>query len=123
MILRISVLSNILIHLFLLPPSVTADTAQLNALIAKIENDTIEFARKVEELYKHRCTSALINCSRNNYDGCVAQFPNPTCYKSDQLSTSNCSAAFFDFTVSSVFLPTSDAYGLESNPTDPSVSQ
>ena len=67
-----SVLSTILL-LYLLPPVVTADKTQLNALIAKIENDTIEFARKVEELYQYRCTTALLNCSRNNYDSCVSQ--------------------------------------------------
>jgi hypothetical protein len=124
-----SVLSTILL-LYLLPPVVTADKTQLNALIAKIENDTIEFARKVEELYQYRCTTALLNCSRNNYDGCVAKFPDATCYKSDQLFVSACSAsrsdtcaALFDFKVSAVRLPSAIAVGNDYNPTDPQVSQ
>ncbi len=127
MILIFKVLSKILV-LHLLSRPITANNEQLNALIARMENDTSDFARQVEELYKDRCTTALRNCSRNNYDACVARFPSAICYKSDQhlskcsTSLNDTCAASFDFTVSSVSLPASTADGVDGNPTKPNVS-
>ncbi len=118
-----------LLLLLLLPFPAKADTVKLNVLKAKMESDSIEFARKVEALNQDRGTFALLNCSRNNYDDCVAQFPSPTCYKSDELFISKCStslndtcAALYNFTVASVRLPSAIADGPDGNPTDPQVS-
>jgi hypothetical protein len=101
----------------------------LDQLISKMESDVVEFARQVEAAYEDRCTTALSDCALKNYDGCVSDFPNPTCHKSAELAVGACSAsasdncaALFDFTTSNIRLPTDTANGKDGNPTNPQVS-
>lgn len=103
--------------------AVTAEQErQLDELMAKMEGDVIELVRRVEAAYYDRCTTALSNCANNNYDGCVSEFPNPTCHRSKELAIDACSgasdncAALFDFTTSNIRLPDSV------NARDPQVS-
>jgi len=113
--------------ILLLPNFTEAGTADLELLIDKMENDVLELAEQVEEAFQDRCTTALNDCSYNNYDSCVSQFLSPTCYKSDELVTtcssgpSDSCAALFDFNSSNVILPSEIADGKDGNPTNPQV--
>jgi len=113
--------------ILLLPNFTGAGTADLELLIDKMENDVLELAEQVEEAFQDRCTTALNDCSYNNYDSCVSQFLSPTCYKSDELVTtcssgpSDSCAALFDFNSSNVVLPLEIANGFDGNPTNPQV--
>jgi len=113
--------------ILLLPNFTGAGTADLELLIDKMENDVLELAEQVEEAFQDRCTTALNDCSYNNYDSCVSQFLSPTCYKSDELVTtcssgpSDSCAALFDFNSSNVVLPLEIANGIDGNPTNPQV--
>ena len=114
--------------ILLLPNFTEAGTADLELLIDKMENDVLELAEQVEEAFQDRCTTALNDCSYNNYDSCVSQFLSPTCYKSDELVTtcssgpSDSCAALFDFNSSNVILPSEIADGKDGNPTNPQVN-
>ena len=108
----------------LLPTFIMAGTNDIVIIIAKLESDVVELARTVEGLYANRCTTALNDCSQNNYDVCTSEFPNPSCPRNDELIIDVCDsscAALFDFTTSSVDLPHDVANGDNGNPTDPQV--
>ena len=114
--------------LVFLSASTMAGTVELDRLMDKMEMDVLELAKAVEAAFQDRCTTALIDCGRNNFDSCVSQFPSPTCYKSDEFAT-NCStgnsdtcAALFDFNSSNVVLPSKIANGNHGNPTNPQVN-
>ena len=114
--------------LVFLPASTMAGTVELERLIDKMEMDVLELAEAVEAAFQDRCTTALNDCSYNNYDSCVSQFLSPTCYKSDELVTtcssgpSDSCAALFDFNSSNVILPSEIADGKDGNPTNPQVN-
>jgi hypothetical protein len=100
-----------------------AGEAELEKLIAKMEQDVVELARKVEDLYSSRCTLALEYCERNNYEYCLSTLPNPTCRSTEEFSIEECNGcgALFDYTVSTVRLPKGVADGQNGNPTDVQV--
>ena len=118
-----------LLLLLLVPLRTFAGDIELNALLAKMENDVIELIMNVETVYETRCSSALEGCSESNYDSCVSQFSNPICNKSDEFINPVCStnaddkcASLLSYTESTVVLPLELANGKNGNPTDPQVS-
>ena len=86
---------------------------------------SVQLARQVETLYESRCTTALDGCYRNNYEHCLSKLPSPTCPASEQFVIEACSGdgcgALFDYTVSTVMLPSEVADGQDGNPTDVQV--
>jgi hypothetical protein len=104
-------------------PAAMAGTAELEQLITKMEHDVVELAREVEDLYTSRCTIALENCDRSNYEHCLSSLPNPTCPASKEFVIEACNGcgALFDYTVSTVHLPKELADGQNGNPTDVQV--
>ncbi len=109
-------------------------TQNFSQLIAKVKKDVLDFASEVEMAYNRSChssiTDVVANCTRNNYDSCVSEFPSPRCYKSVQYFNVNCSnsindttcGALIDENVSNVILPFRVANGPNGNPTDTLVS-
>lgn len=103
------------------------DEAKFNVLVAKIEDDAKELARKVEEVYSKRCdVSHLSNCVDSNYDHCLSRFPAVTCPADAAFRTPNCGdhescSALYSYQVSSVALPAEEIKTLDGNPTDVQV--
>jgi hypothetical protein len=102
-----------------------AGTAELEQVIEKMGQDVVELARQVEVLYSSRCTIALENCYRNNYEHCFSTLPNATCPASDEFIIEACKGcgALFDYTVSTVRLPKEVANGENGNPMDVQARQ
>jgi hypothetical protein len=71
--------------LFVLVAGALAGNAELDQIITKMEHDVVELARRVEDLYSSRCTTALENCDRNNYEHCLSTLPNATCFASEEF--------------------------------------
>ena len=118
------------IPLLLLPASsicVNAGEEAFLELVEKVEADVLELAAEVTDLYKDRCTTALEDCSRNNFHECVSSFPDQTCPGGEQLGDKKCGdgvtcSRLWDYSISRVSLPDKVADGLHENPTDPEVS-
>jgi hypothetical protein len=80
-------------------------TEELEQLIAKMEQDVVEFAREVEDLYSTRCSYPLEYCKRNNYEHCLRTLPNPSCRGVEEFTIDECNGcggALFDYTASTV---------------------
>eukprot|EP00521_Asterionellopsis_glacialis_P006386 CAMPEP_0195285320 /NCGR_PEP_ID=MMETSP0707-20130614/3194_1 /TAXON_ID=33640 /ORGANISM="Asterionellopsis glacialis, Strain CCMP134" /LENGTH=649 /DNA_ID=CAMNT_0040344793 /DNA_START=91 /DNA_END=2040 /DNA_ORIENTATION=+ len=95
-------------------------------LVEKVENDVLELAAMVTDLYKDRCTTALNDCSKNNFHECVSSFPDQTCPGGEQLGDKKCGddvtcSRLWDYSISRVSLPEKVADGQHENPTDPEV--
>ena len=94
-------------------------------VIDKMEADTLELARKVEELYSNRCDAKhLSECAFANYDHCLSRYPSETCPGGDDLNVPACGdgvtcSALYSYAVSAVTLPLVVADGENKNPTDP----
>jgi Mg-chelatase subunit ChlD len=103
------------------------DEAKFTSLVQKVEGDALELARKVEELYKNRCSLALLaDCSMGNYDHCISSYPDESCPGGDVYNTPQCGdgiscSALYSFSITNVVLPQSVANGEGGNPTDPQV--
>jgi hypothetical protein len=98
-----------------------AGTKEMEQLIVKMEQDVVEFAREVEDLYATRCTYPLEYCKRNNFEHCLSTLPNPSCRGMEEFTIDECNGcggALFDYTVSTVRLPEGVADGQNGNPTD-----
>jgi Mg-chelatase subunit ChlD len=92
---------------------VHADEFRLLAMMTKMELDTTNFAKHMEDLISKSSSEKcelLTTCSEKNYDGCVSEFPSTQCPGKD-YSIKECGSGkeggcggLFDFTVSSVSL-------------------
>ena len=88
-----------------------AEEADFEALVARLENDVLAYAREVETLYQNRCSAiSLQECSQGNYDDCTSLFPNQICPGGEDLNVARCGdgvtcSALWDYTVSSVSIP------------------
>jgi hypothetical protein len=92
-------------------------------LIETMERNVIALARNVEAAYKNRCSTALSGCAKNSYSSCVSSSPNATCYTSQEYGIAACTgSSLFDFTTSSVSLPSEVANGYNGNPLSTQVS-
>jgi len=116
-----------LLLLLNLSSSGLAGEAEFDALVEKMEQDVLELARKVEQLYQTRCDSNTIEqCSQGNYDNCVSEYPNPVCLGGDDRVTAGCGdgikcSELLDHTVSNIRLPEQVADAKENNPSDHKV--
>lgn len=118
-----SLLVTLTFLLLMLAHSSMAGTAELEQLIAKMEEDVVQLAQQVEALYASRCTTALEDCYRSNYEHCLSALPSPSCPASEQFVIEACNGcgALFDYTVSTVTLPREVADGQDGNPTNVQV--
>ena len=106
---------------------VKAGEAEFEALVVRLENDVVTFARQVESLYLNRCNEiSLEQCSKGNYDECSTLYPNQICPGGEELNIAQCGdgtrcSALWDYTVSNVVIH-KDLTGVDGrNPTDISV--
>ena len=106
---------------------VKAGEAEFEALVARLENDVITFAREVESLYQNRCTEiSLQECSGGNYDECSSLLPNQVCPGGEDLNIEQCGdgitcSALWDYSVSTVAIPKELASTDGRNPSDNSI--
>jgi von Willebrand factor type A domain len=119
--------SSIAVLLAYTPMQTNAGEAEFEALVARMENDVISFAREVESQYQNRCNEiSLQECSQGNYDECSSLLPNQICPGGEDLNNARCGdgiscSAFWDYSVSNVRLHR-DLTGADGrNPTDKSV--
>lgn len=115
-------------HLLLsLARAQTFDEAKFNSVVAKVEADALEIARKVEELYRDRCSVALLSeCAKSNYEHCRSSYPSESCPGGEDFNAPVCGdgvtcSALYSFEVTSVVIPRDLATGPDNNPTDPQV--
>jgi hypothetical protein len=98
-----------------------AGTEELKQIIAKIEQDVVEFGREVKYLFSTRCTYPLEYCKRNNYEHCLSTLPNQSCRDMEEFTIDECNGcggSLFYYTVSTVHLPKGVADGQNGNPAD-----
>ena len=94
--------------LFLLP-TVAANAADLEAMLAKIEQDTYTFAHEVEDILMKKCDFTTDEtCYKANFERCTSELPYATCPGKDYAiqkcgsgKEGGCSG-LFDFTSSVV---------------------
>ena len=106
---------------------VKAGEAEFEALVVRLENDVVTFARQVESLYLNRCNEiSLEQCSKGNYDECSTLYPNQICPGGEELNIAQCGdgtrcSALWDYTISNVVIH-KDLTSVDGrNPTDISV--
>lgn len=109
------------------PIHVKAGEKEFEALVSRLENDVITFARQVELLYQNRCSEvSLQECSQGNYDECSSLFPNQICPGGEDLNIAQCGdgiscSALWDYTISNVVIHKDLTSSDGRNPLDKSV--
>jgi hypothetical protein len=104
-----------------------AAEAEFNALIAMLEADVLELARKVALLYENRCSEDIFTgCARSNYHECMSLSPNQTCPGGKDYNVAKCGdgiscSGLLDFSVSNVRLHSKLVDFTSGNPLDPNV--
>lgn len=128
-------LRNVLVRVatLLLASSVaqTFNEGKFNSLIAKLEEDVLDFAREIERFYATRCQDIRFGqCSQGNYDDCQAVYPSQQCLPGESYHVPVCGdslpdgtgcSGLIDFSVSTVRIPSELTPARNSNPTDPQV--
>jgi hypothetical protein len=108
-------------------PQQPFDEAKFDRLVKKVENDALDLARQVEELYQKRCdVGHLSTCVQSNYDHCLSILPDVACLADQAFRTPDCGShetcsALYSYSVSTVTLPQDKINTVDGNPTDPQV--
>jgi hypothetical protein len=83
------------------------NSARFNQVVAKFEEDILEFRNFIESLYlEKRCNeTSLLECQSANYDECFAALPSPTCPSGPEFNIPSCGSGegcpgYVDFTTS-----------------------
>jgi hypothetical protein len=114
-----------------LSPAQIFDEGKFNSLIAKLEQDVVDFAKELERSYLTRCEDIRFDaCEYGNFDDCQTVYPNQQCLPGESYHVPVCGKSFpdgtgcsglIDFSVSTVRIPSELTPARNSNPTDPQV--